>query len=493
MTIDTADFEKIYVSRCVTLRCALEQMDRAGKGLLLLVDEEGCFERTVTDGDLRRELLSGRSLDESLISLPQTRSVTIPETTSRREALEILNNHSVDHLPVVNSKGSVVNLLERKEIDSHILLSTPHMGESEHAFVEEAFRSNWIAPLGPHVDAFENEMAGLIGRSHALAVNSGTAAIHLALRLLGVEQGDRVFCSTLTFVASANPIVYQGATPVFIDSERESWNMCPVALEKAFEAAKVEGWKPKAVIVVNLYGQSADFDAIQAVCDAQEVPIVEDAAESLGGMYKGQASGSFGRLSIFSFNGNKIITTSGGGMLLSDEPALIEQARFLATQARDPAPHYQHSAVGYNYRMSNILAGVGRGQLEALGDRVHARRAVFESYRSGLSDIPEILWMPEPVWSESTRWLTACTIVPTPKIDREKLRLHLAEDLIEARPVWKPMHLQPIYQSAPYYMSGEASVSDELFANGLCLPSGSNLSSQQIDQTIGSIRAAFGR
>ncbi|MES2480832.1 MAG: aminotransferase class I/II-fold pyridoxal phosphate-dependent enzyme, partial [Pseudomonadota bacterium] len=258
------------------------------------------------------------------------------------------------------------------------------MGDTERDFVEEAFRTNWIAPLGPNVDAFERELAELVGIGHAAAVSSGTAAIHLALILLGVQPGDRVFCSTLTFAASANPIAYQHAVPVFIDSDEASWNMSPRALEAALEAARRDKQLPKAVIVVNLYGQSADMDPIVALCERYGVPLVEDAAESLGARYKGRASGTFGRMGIFSFNGNKIITTSGGGMLVSDDKALIDRARFLATQARDPAPHYQHSVVGYNYRMSNILAGVGRGQLKVLGQRVESRRAVFHNYRAAL-------------------------------------------------------------------------------------------------------------
>lgn len=487
------DVEAIFVTRSITLRQALERINSGGKGLLMLVDADKRFERTITDGDLRRELLAGRSLDDDLRQLASFDSLTIDESVTRRQALALMHEHSIHHLPVVTPDGHVISLLDRREIDSQILLSTPHMGNTEQEFIQEAFRTNWIAPLGPHVDAFEQDLAALVGIGHAAAVSSGTAALHLALCLLNVGPGDRVFCSSLTFAASANPIVYQGAHPVFIDSEDRSWNMSPVALERAFDAAKSEGWLPKAVILVNLYGQSADIDPIKAICDAYDVPIIEDAAESLGATYKGRASGSFGLLTVFSFNGNKIITTSGGGMLLSDDRDLIERARFLATQARDPAPHYEHSQIGYNYRLSNILAGVGRGQLKVLGDRVRARRAVFDRYREALSDITEIQWMPEPNWSHSTRWLTACTIDPNGIMDREELRLHLAEDLIEARPVWKPMHRQPVFADAAYYSADNQSVSDRLFATGLCLPSGSNLSDAQIDRTIASIRAAFGR
>lgn len=487
------NIEMLFVTRDMTLRTALERMEQGGQGLLLLAHPDLRFERTVTDGDLRRELLAGRSMDDDLTALAPITSVVAGHAISRREALDLMNRHSIDHLPIVDDRGVAIDLLDRRRIGEQILLSTPHMGEAEQAFVEDAFRTNWIAPLGPNVDAFEREVAERVGVGHAAAVSSGTAALHLAMILLGVGRGDRVFCSTLTFAASANPIVYQGAEPVFIDSEPKSWNMCPVALERAFEMARREGWLPKAVVVVNLYGQSADMDPIQAICDRYGVPIVEDAAESLGATYKGRPSGSFGRLIIFSFNGNKIITTSGGGMLLSDDEALICRAKFLATQARDPAPHYEHSVLGYNYRMSNILAGVGRGQLTVLDDRVQARRAVFSRYRDALSDIDEIEWMPEPEWSFATRWLTACTIRDDAPATRETLRLHLADDLIEARPVWKPMHRQPLFASARYVTAGNESVSDRLFEAGLCLPSGSNMDAGQIDRIVQSIRTVLRR
>lgn len=485
--------ESIFVTRDLTLRDALQRMENGGKGLLLIVDEGGHLERTVTDGDLRRELLAGRSLDDDLTALPEISPLVAEACITRREALRMMNAHSIDHLPVVEADGRVVDLLERRDVGDQILLSTPHMGDAERAFVEEAFQTNWIAPLGPNVDAFEREVAALIGIGHAAALSSGTAALHLAMALLDVGPGDRVFCSTLTFAASANPIVYQGASPVFIDCDESSWNMSPVALERAFDSARAEGWLPKAVIVVNLYGQSADMDPILEICAAYDVPVVEDAAESLGATYKGRASGTFGRLSVFSFNGNKIITTSGGGMLLSEDAGLIERARFLATQARDPAPHYEHSTIGYNYRLSNLLAGVGRGQLEVLSDRVRARRSVFERYRDGLADVPELQWMPEPGWSYSTRWLTAGTVDPNNSITSEQLRLLLAEDLIEARPVWKPMHRQPVYGQSPYFTAGNNSISDRLFETGICLPSGSNMSEEQVDRIVASIRRAFGR
>ncbi|KDE46253.1 aminotransferase class I/II-fold pyridoxal phosphate-dependent enzyme [Geobacillus sp. CAMR5420] len=369
---------------------------------------------------------------------------------------------------------------------NRIYLSPPHMSGNEQKYIQEAFETNWIAPLGPNVDAFEKELAEYVGSKGAAAVSSGTAAIHLALRLLDVQQGDKVFCSSLTFIASANPILYQGAEPVFIDSEPDTWNMSPLALERAMEEAKKESKLPKAVVVVDLYGQSAKMDEILAICNHYQVPVVEDAAESLGSTYKGKKSGTFGKFGIYSFNGNKIITTSGGGMLVSDDVEALQKARFLATQARDPAPHYQHSQVGYNYRMSNIVAGIGRAQLEVLDERVKARRAIFDRYVQALGDIEGIHFMPELEGTMSNRWLTTLTI------DQQALGVTpmdiinvLAEENIEARPVWKPLHLQPLFNGVTYYPHQEGwSVSDELFANGICLPSGSSMTIDEQKRVI---------
>jgi pyridoxal phosphate-dependent aminotransferase EpsN len=372
------------------------------------------------------------------------------------------------------------------DANKRIYLSPPHMSGREQKYIKEAFQTNWLAPLGPHVDAFEKEIASYLGVREAVAVSSGTAAIHLALSLLEVKKGDRVFCSTLTFVASANPILYLGAEPVFIDSEPETWNMSPHALKRALEEATLNGELPKAVIVVNLYGQSAKMDELSYLCKEFGVPMIEDAAESLGSTYKGNKSGTFGEFGIFSFNGNKIITTTGGGMLVSNNEEKLKKARFLATQARDPAPHYQHSVVGFNYRLSNVLAGIGRGQLEVLNERVEARRSVFECYKERLSSIPGISFMPELEETLSNRWLTALTI------DSEKagftvqdvLRV-LSEQGIEARPVWKPLHLQPLFEGVSYYSHEEGnSVSDSLFYNGICLPSGSSLTEDELERVI---------
>lgn len=358
-----------------------------------------------------------------------------------------------------------------------IYLSSPHMGEWENRFVAEAFATNWIAPNGPNVDAFERELAEHVGAAGAVALNSGTAALHLGLRLLDVGPGDIVFCSSLTFVASANPILYQGATPVFIDSEPETWNMSPRALARAFREADAKGRLPKAVIVVHLYGQSADMVPILAICRQYGVPVLEDAAEGLGATYRGHPCGTLGQFGVYSFNGNKIITTSGGGALISSDVEALAKARFWAAQARDPATHYQHSELGYNYRLSNVLAGIGRGQLRVLADRVSARRLVFDRYRVALQDISGVAFMPESTFGRSTRWLSVLTIDPwICGITPAEVVLALADRNIEARPVWKPLHMQPLFENVSYYQhSQRRDVSRTIFLNGICLPSGSNL------------------
>ena len=340
------------------------------------------------------------------------------------------------------------------------------------------------------MDAFERELAAHVDVGHAAALSSGTAAIHLGLLLLGVQPGDTVFCSSLTFVGSCNPILYCNAQPVFIDSEPDTWNMSPQALERAFESARQENRMPRCVVLVNLYGQSADMDALLPICERYGVPVLEDAAESLGARYKGRASGSFGHLAVYSFNGNKIITTSGGGMLVSNDAGLMARARKLSTQAREAARHYEHVEVGFNYRMSNVLAGIGRGQLRVLDERVRQRRRVFERYQQALSDIPTIRWMPEPEGYLTTRWLTCFTLAGEDATARcDALMRSMERHSIEMRPVWKPMHLQPLFHNAPYFPHAEgADVSRRLFETGVCLPSGSNLSEEQQDRVIAHLR-----
>jgi len=370
-----------------------------------------------------------------------------------------------------------------------VFLSSPHLAGTEEQYVADAFASNWVTPLGPHVDAFEAEFAAAVNAPYAVALSSGTAALHLALLLAGVGPGDEVLVSTLTFVASVNPIVYLGATPAFVDSERSSWNMDPALLEEALENRARRGQLPKAVVVVHLYGQCADLDPIAAACARHGVTLIEDAAEALGASYKGRAPGTVGAAGVFSFNGNKIITTAGGGMLVSPDEGFAAHARKLSTQARDHAPHYEHSEVGYNYRLSNVLAGIGRGQLRVLKDRVAARRRNFAFYVGALGDMPGIEFMPEAPWGTHTRWLTTLTIDPDLfGADREEVRRALDAEGIEARPVWKPMHLQPLYKEAPVF---GGSVADELFARGLCLPSGSNLSQSDLERVATVVRRAF--
>lgn len=351
----------------------------------------------------------------------------------------------------------------------------------------EAFETNWIAPVGPHVNAFEKELAVLQDIEHCAVLSSGTAAIHLALIILGVRQGDEVLCSSFTFSGSCNPILYMGAIPVFIDSEHATWNLDPDLLHEGIKDRIEKGKKPKAIILVHLYGMPARLEAIMAIARQYDIPVIEDAAEALGSTYHNQYLGTFGDLGIFSFNGNKIITTSGGGALVSRKGDWIEEARFLSTQARDPAPHYQHSSVGYNYRMSNVLAGIGRGQLKVLGERVNQRRSNFEYYQKELRHIAAISFLGEAEGVRANRWLTTIQVVH-PEVTRETIRLALEKENIESRPLWKPMHLQPVFAGYPAYVNG---VSETLFNEGLCLPSGSNLLQEDLERVVDVVKRVF--
>lgn len=362
------------------------------------------------------------------------------------------------------------------------------MGGQEQAYVREAFDTNWVAPLGPNVTGFEIDLKLYLNESNVAALSSGTAAIHLALILLGVSYGDEVICQSMTFSASANPIVYLGAQPVFIDSEPETWNMSPEYLEEAIVDRINKGKRPKAIIPVHLYGMPAKMSEIIGIASKYEIPIIEDAAEALGSRYKGQCCGTFGEMACLSFNGNKIITTSGGGALVAKEKKVAERAIFLATQSRDEAPHYEHSVIGYNYRMSNISAGIGRGQMLVLDDHVKKRRANYEYYKSQLDHIKAISFLDEPVDAFSNRWLSSILIQPSHAISRETIRLALHNENIEARPLWKPMHLQPVFQGTPYY---GRNISENLFDKGLCLPSGSNLSEEELKRVVTAIINVF--
>jgi len=373
---------------------------------------------------------------------------------------------------------------------ARLFLSPPDIGSAERAYVQEAFDSNWIAPIGPHLDAFEREFAEKVGSKHAVAVSSGTAALHLALRGVGVGPGDEVLCASMTFVASATPITFLGARPVFVDSERRSWNMDPALVAETIERKAKAGRAPRAVVLVHLYGQSADIDPVAAACERHGVALVEDAAEALGTTYKGRAPGSFGRAGIHSFNGNKIITTSGGGMLVTDDEALARASRHLSTQARDAAPHYEHTTLGYNYRLSNVCAGIGRGQLQGLDAKVARRRAHFAAYSAAFRDLPGVAMQPEAPWGKSTHWLTCLTIDPTlAGSDRERVRLALEAADIESRPLWKPMHLQPAFRQAEKV---GGAVSEDLFAHGICLPSGSGMPDADRERVIAVVRKALG-
>lgn len=371
-----------------------------------------------------------------------------------------------------------------------IWLSSPHMSGKEFEYVSEAFDTNWIAPLGPHVDGFEKDLCEFIGSKNAAALSAGTAAIHLALIILGVKAGDEVICQSFTFSASANPIVYQGASPIFIDSEKDTWNMCPIHLRKAIEDRIAKGKKPKAIIPVHLYGMPAKMEKIMAIANEFDIPVIEDAAEGLGSNIDGKACGTFGKLGVLSFNGNKIITTSSGGALISDHEEYIKQARFLATQARDNAPHYQHSHIGYNYRMSNVCAAIGRGQMTVLQDRINQRRLNFELYTKHLNYIAGITFIQEPAGYYSNRWLSTILVDPTKTngVTREDIRLALEKENIESRPLWKPMHMQPIFENYPFYGDGTA---EKIFEQGLCLPSGSNLPESDLLKVVTIIKSLF--
>ncbi len=375
-----------------------------------------------------------------------------------------------------------------------IYLASPHLCGKEMEYVKEAFDTNWIAPLGKNVDLFEKEVANKVGRKYAAALVSGTAAIHLALKWLGVKEGDLVFCSSLTFSGSCNSVMYEKATPVFIDCDYESWNMCPVAIKKAFEWAKENDKMPKAVITVNLYGQACDYDKIISICKDYNTPIIEDAAESLGAKYKGKQTASFGEISVLSFNGNKIITTSGGGMVLSNDENAIKKAKFWATQSRDDAPHYLHSELGYNYRLSNVSAGIGRGQLTILDERIQQKKAIYDRYKEAFSGIDDIEMMPVPEWSEPNHWLSCMTLKKSSKVKPMDIINKLAENNIEARPIWKPMHTQPYYSRYKFFTSKneeELSIGEDIFNRGLCLPSDTKMTTEEIDFVIALVKELF--
>lgn len=374
-------------------------------------------------------------------------------------------------------------------MEKRIFLASPHMSEEgyEKEYIKEAFDTNWIAPLGENVNKFEEELANYVGAKCGAALSAGTAAIHMALKALDVKEGDIVFCSSLTFSATANPIIYQNATPVFIDCDRETWNMDPEALKKAFEKYP----NPKAVVIVHLYGTPAKMDEIMAICNEHNVPLVEDAAESLGATYKGKQTGTFGKFGIFSFNGNKIITTSGGGMLVSDDEERIQKVRFWATQSRDKARYYQHSEIGYNYRMSNIVAGIGRGQLKVLNDRLAKKKEIYETYKDAFKDIPEIEMKPVPVDTKPNYWLSTMLLKEGSKVTPLNVMEALDKENIESRPIWKPMHMQPVFEKYDFIKVENKPVSEDIFARGVCLPSDTKMTKEEQQEVIRIIKELF--
>ena len=478
------------VGREQCVRDALQVINSTPTKMAVLVDEAGVLVRTVTDGDIRRGLLAGLELLSPLDRLPGRSPVTCHSTAGLDTIKELLDRNDVASILMVDSDGRPVAIAAQSGAGGTIHMSPPHIGSAELDFVRAAFEDNWVAPAGPNLDRFERQLAVVAGRAEAAAVSSGTAALHLALRVLGVRAGDRVYVSDLTFIASLQPVLYEHAIPVLIDSEPRSWNMSPAALARKLAQDATLGQLPKAIILVHLYGQPAELAEIMAVADHYGVPVVEDAAESLGASYGNRPSGAHGLLSAYSFNGNKIITTSGGGALVGDDPALMAHARKLATQGREPIEHYQHAEVAYNYRMSNVLAGIGIGQLELLDARVAARRAIFDRYRAGLGDLPGIGMQHEAADSTGNRWLSVITLDP------DLIELHpfqLMRELrgrgIECRPGWKPMHMQPLcagYEFVPH--NDGAPVSPRLFFQSLCLPSGSSLDEVQQGRIVERIR-----
>ncbi|USA39123.1 DegT/DnrJ/EryC1/StrS family aminotransferase [Pelagerythrobacter marinus] len=488
---DNDTLQRAIVRSDASIRTVMARLDRNRIKLGLVLDEGGRLLRTVTDGDIRRALLGGALLDDAISCLPPQRAVTVPEKTAPAQLLQEMDRHGVNALVVTDAAGEPVDLVDRGMLSGAILLSPPHMGGGEAAHVQQAFDDNWVAPAGPNLDAFEKRLAVLSTREHAVAVSSGTAGLHLAMRALNLPRGARVYVSDLTFVGSVQPLLYERLEPALIDAEPGTWNMSPGALRRQIEADAASDRKGAAILLVHLYGQSANVGEILTIAEEHGLPLVEDAAESLGAVYDNRPSGAHGVISVYSFNGNKIITTSSGGALVTDDPKIAERARYLATQGRDPVEHYQHSTIAYNYRMSNILAGVGLGQLDVLSDRVAARRAIFERYKAGLSDLPGIAFQEDSPRSLGNRWLTSI------EFDPNRLAIHpyqimrkLRQGGIETRPGWKPLHMQPLchgFAFAPH--SEKVTVSAAHFQRALCLPTGSNLTVAEQDRIIAAVRS----
>lgn len=472
-----------------TIRDAMARINRAGLKLCVVVDSEGRLVRTITDGDIRRALLKGLSLNDPIAELPQQKPVAFTEGTEAAVMAEAMRERGIFAVVVVDRDNKPLRVAGHSDLSKTILLSPPHMGTSETEYVRQALDDNWVAPVGPNVDAFEAQLRRISGSAHAVALSSGTAGLHLALRALDLPQGARVYVSDLTFVGSLQPVLYERLEPVLIDSEPGSWNISPTALARRLARDKAANALPGAICVVHLYGQSADMGAIMEIADVYGIPVIEDAAESLGARYRNAASGTHGLIGVYSFNGNKIITTSGGGALVTNDAAIANRVRKLATQGRDQAEHYQHSEVAYNYRMSNVLAGIGLGQIEVLDERVARRRHIFARYRRELAALAGISFQEEVAGSYGNRWLTVANFDPNHlPIHPYQLMRRLREQGIETRPAWKPMHMQPLCAGADFEPhSDQDVVSSAHFLRSLCLPSGSSLTDAEQDRVIASI------
>lgn len=478
-----------------TVRMALERLNLAYPKLCLVVDQAGTIVRTVSDGDVRRGLLGTVTLDTPVSELPSRTPVTAPEGASDETIMALMTREQVPTVVLTDDADRPVGLKSFSDIEDVILLSPPHIGSSETGYVQQAFESNWIAPAGPNLEAFEARLAEIGDRRYAVALSSGTAGLHLALRALNLPVSATVYASDKTFAATIQPILYEGLEPVLIDAEPDGWNMSPEALERRLARDAARGSLPGAVILAHLYGQPAQIERILLLTERYNIPLIEDAAESLGATYQGRPSGAHGVIGVYSFNGNKILTTSGGGAVVTDDPDLASRMRYLATQGRDPFEHYQHAQVAYNYRMSNILAGIGLGQLEVLDERVTQRRTLWRRYRDGLGDLPGIGFQDEPPGGVGNRWLTVITLDPDHfgRHPYQVLRA-LKQRGIETRPSWKPMHMQPLCHGMAFEPhSDHEVVSASLFLKGLCLPSGSNLSDAGQGYVISSLRGVLMR
>ena len=483
---------KLKIDSCNTcsefdsLRAAVVKLEESEVKLIAVTNERGQLVRAVSDGDIRRGLISGISLDDSLSMLPGRNPIVCQNNANESEITASMSANSIKTIIQIDSKGIPVFLIDRKELEGNIFLSSPHLGESEIDYVQDAIRSNWVAPIGPYLNRFEKDLSDISGKNYAIAVASGTAGLHLAIRALMLKDNTRVYVSDLTFIGSVQPILFEKHEPVFIDCEPGTWNMSTKALERQLKRDKARNRLPGAIIVVHLYGQPANIVELCKIANTYDIPVIEDAAESLGAMVNGEASGSHGLIGVYSFNGNKIITTSSGGAVVTDCPKIASTIRYLATQGRDNYLHYQHSSIAYNYRMSNVLAALGVGQLEVLKDRVRARREVFSRYVEKLKEFPEISFQDEVPGTLGNRWLTTIEIEPrSENLHPFEVMKILKSGGIDARPGWKPMHMQPICYGYEYTPHDElTSYSERHFLRSICLPSGSNMTSRSQDRVI---------